>query len=213
MTATAATNSDELTTRQRILREASLLFAQKGYHGTSTREIATAVGIQQPSLFHHFESKDAIMAELIAFDLDEPVAVAEREAIAEGSPAVRFYRYLVWDIAFLCRSPYNLSSIETVRDDPAFASAGVRFHRLAAARESMIGEAIAAGEFIDIDPAFAQQTILWMIQGTISEMTGEPEQRATEVAHQVASFAVRALLADPSRLDEVRAIATTEEPK
>ena len=116
---TAPTDVTGLSTRQRILREASLLFATKGYHGTSTREIAAAVGIQQPSLFHHFESKDTIMAELIAFDLDEPVAVAERcKAAADGSPAVRLYRYLVWDIAFLCSSPYNLSSIEAVRTNP-----------------------------------------------------------------------------------------------
>ena len=206
---TASPDLTDLSTRQRILREASLLFATKGYHGTSTREIAAAVGIQQPSLFHHFESKDAIMSELIAFDLDEPVAIAEREAAADGSPAIRLYRYLVWDIAFLCSSPYNLSSIETVRTDPAFASAGERFKRIAAARETMITQAVAAGEFIEIDPTFAQQAILWMITGTVTEVSGETDDRAREIAHQLASFALRALLKDPSQLKEIQAIAST----
>ena len=108
-----AVESGSVTTRQRILRVASALFAQKGYHGTSTREIATAVGIQQPSLFHHFESKEAIMSELIDFDLDEPLAVAEREAAATGSPAVRLFRYLAWDVEYLCESPYNLCLLYT----------------------------------------------------------------------------------------------------
>ena len=210
---TAPTDVTGLSTRQRILREASLLFATKGYHGTSTREIAAAVGIQQPSLFHHFESKDTIMAELIAFDLDEPVAVAEREAAADGSPAVRLYRYLVWDIAFLCSSPYNLSSIEAVRTDPAFASAGHRFRRIAEARESMIAQAVTAGEFIEIDPTFAQQAILWMITGTVTEVSGEPDDRAREIAHQLASFALRALLKHPSQLEEIQAIASTNDPE
>jgi AcrR family transcriptional regulator len=210
---TTASNIEELTTRQRILREASLLFAKKGYHGTSTREIANAVGIQQPSLFHHFNSKDAIMAELIAFDLDEPVAVAEREAAATGSPAVRFYRYLLWDIAFLCRSPYNLSSIESVRADPTFTSADRRFRRLATARETMIRDAITTREFVEIDPTFAQQAILWMIQGTLSEVSGETPDRANDIADQLASFAMRALLADPTQLDDIRAIATNRGPE
>lgn len=192
------------TTRQRILREASALFAQKGYHGTSTREIATAVGIQQPSLFHHFESKDAIMSELIDFDLDQPLAVAEREALAGGSPAVRLYRYLAWDVEYLCRSPYNLSPVQMMLSDPVFAEAIERYERLVAARQSMIREAITLGEFVDVDAAFAQQAITWMIRGTIATADDQTAVQAHETAERLASFAVRALLRDPDKLDEIR---------
>jgi len=192
------------TTRQRILREASALFAQKGYHGTSTREIAAAVGIQQPSLFHHFESKDAIMSELIDFDLDEPLAVAEREAAASGSPAVRLYRYLAWDVEYLCRSPYNLSPVQLMLSDPVFSGAVERYGRLVDARQSLIRGAIAAGEFIDVDPAFAQQAIVWMIRGTIADAEEQTPAQARETADHLASFAVRALLKDPDELDQIR---------
>ena len=192
------------TTRQRILLEASALFAQKGYHGTSTREIATAVGIQQPSLFHHFESKDAIMSELIDFDLDEPLAVAEREASAEGSPAMRLYRYLVWDVEYLCRSPYNLSPVQLMLADPVFAGAVERYERIVAARQALIREAVAAGEFVDVDPAFAQQAITWMIRGTIADADDQTSVQAQETAERLASFAVRALLRDPDELDQIR---------
>lgn len=195
------------TTRERILREASVLFAQKGYHGTSTREIATAVGIQQPSLFHHFESKDAIMSELIDFDLDEPLAVAEREAAAAGSPAVRLYRYLVWDVEYLCRSPYNLSPVQLMLTDPVFAGAVQRYGRLVAARESLIREAIEAGEFVDVDPAFAQKAIVWMIRGTIADAGEQTPTEARNTAERLASFAVRALLQDPNELQRIREAA------
>ena len=89
---TPATQGDTVPTRERILREASRLFAKKGYHGTSTREIAEAVEIRQPSLFHHFASKDMIMAELIDIDHGESAAVAMAEAGASGSAALRLYR-------------------------------------------------------------------------------------------------------------------------
>jgi AcrR family transcriptional regulator len=202
-----STESESPTTRERILREASALFAQKGYHGTSTREIATAVGIQQPSLFHHFESKDAIMSELIDFDLDEPLAVAEREAAASGSPAVRLYRYLAWDVEYLCRSPYNLSPVQLMLSDPVFSGAVERYGRLVDARQSLIRGAIAAGEFIDVDPAFAQQAIVWMIRGTIADAEEQTPAQARETADHLASFAVRALLEDPDELDQIREAA------
>ena len=195
------------TTRQRILREASALFAQKGYHGTSTREIATAVGIQQPSLFHHFESKEAIMAELIDFDLDEPLAVAEREAAATGSPAVRLFKYLAWDVEYLCRSPYNLSPVQLMLADPVFAGAVERYGRFVEVRESMIREAIEVGEFIDVDPAFAQKAIVWMIRGTIADAEEQTPRQARDTADHLASFAVRALLKDPDELDQIREAA------
>jgi AcrR family transcriptional regulator len=48
-----------------IVEAAGRLFGERGYDGTSTRQIADAVGIKQPSLFHHFASKQAIMEALL----------------------------------------------------------------------------------------------------------------------------------------------------
>jgi AcrR family transcriptional regulator len=195
------TESDGETTRQRILREASALFAQKGYHGTSTREIATAVGVQQPSLFHHFESKDAIMSDLIDFDLDEPLAVAERESAADGSPAVRFFRYLAWDVEFLGCSPYNLSPVHLMLSDPVFAGAVERHGRLVAACEALIRQAVASGDFIDVDPTLAQRAIDWMIRGTVAGAGDLTPQGAHDLADHLASLAVRVLLRIPDYRD------------
>ncbi|MDR9778931.1 helix-turn-helix domain-containing protein, partial [Rhizobium hidalgonense] len=44
--------------RGKILRVAAYLFQQQGYTRTTVRDIATMVGIQSGSLFHHFKSKD-----------------------------------------------------------------------------------------------------------------------------------------------------------
>jgi AcrR family transcriptional regulator len=52
-------------TRDEILRVALELFTQKGFEGTSVRDIATALGITQSSLYYHFASKDDIVATLM----------------------------------------------------------------------------------------------------------------------------------------------------
>jgi AcrR family transcriptional regulator len=53
------------TTRERIPVVALQLFAEKGYEATSMREIAEHLGITKPALYYHFDSKEAIVRELL----------------------------------------------------------------------------------------------------------------------------------------------------
>lgn len=52
-------------TRRTILKEAQILFMQKGYKSTSTREIAQQSKITQPALYHHFKDKETLYIEVI----------------------------------------------------------------------------------------------------------------------------------------------------
>ena len=49
-----------MTTKQKILKEALNLFAEKGYNAVYVGEIAEAVGIKAPSLYKHYKSKQDI---------------------------------------------------------------------------------------------------------------------------------------------------------
>lgn len=54
-----------MTTSERIVEEALELFAQKGFDAVSVGEIARAVGIKAPSLYKHYESKQAIFQAIL----------------------------------------------------------------------------------------------------------------------------------------------------
>lgn len=210
MGAETTTSPDEagITTRERILREASHQFAARGYFGSSTRDIAAKVGIRQPSLFHHFPSKQAIFQELLSYSLDDSALVADYLAHADGSPAARLYRFLVEDFRYLMNSPYDLRSIfnNDVLLDDEFAPWGQTAIELHVAVADIIRQGIEAGDFIDIEVSFARQAVSGLMLETIRERSlGEelPVQRPTRTA----DFMLRALLADSGRVEEVAAEA------
>src|SRR3954454_17757633 len=52
------------TRRDDLTRIAARLFAEKGYHGTSTADLAEALGVQKGSLYAHIESKADLLWEV-----------------------------------------------------------------------------------------------------------------------------------------------------
>jgi len=54
-------------TRERILKAAEVLFADRGYAGTRLHEIAHSVGVQKASLFHHFASKEDLYRAVLTY--------------------------------------------------------------------------------------------------------------------------------------------------
>jgi TetR/AcrR family transcriptional regulator, cholesterol catabolism regulator len=50
--------------RQELTRIAARLFAERGYQGTSLADLAAALGVAKPSLYHHIASKEDLLWEL-----------------------------------------------------------------------------------------------------------------------------------------------------
>jgi AcrR family transcriptional regulator len=78
-------------TRARIIAAAMRLFGEKGYDGSSTRDIAAAAGVNAPALQYYFDNKEGVLRACIEYIADhawdslaEGVIEAER-LIAEGA--------------------------------------------------------------------------------------------------------------------------------
>ena len=79
--------ADEAGRRGQILRESARLFREKGFDGTSVRDIAAATGLQSGSWVYHFKTKQDILAAVMEEGLQQ--ALERIEAIGHQRLAPR----------------------------------------------------------------------------------------------------------------------------
>ena len=75
-----------------LVRLAGGLFAARGFHGTSMRDIGDAVGMRRGSLYSHFESKEEIVECLLRPALLHLDTVLRDAAEGDGNGAERLER-------------------------------------------------------------------------------------------------------------------------
>lgn len=63
--------AESATRREELLSIAARLFAEKGFKNTTVRDIADAAGILSGSLYHHFDSKESMVDEILRSFQDE----------------------------------------------------------------------------------------------------------------------------------------------
>jgi AcrR family transcriptional regulator len=77
--------------RQEILRTAGRLFQQRGYDATSMNDVAAALKLSKGGLYHHFQSKDEILFEIMnhAMELTQERVIAPVRSIVGPEERLR----------------------------------------------------------------------------------------------------------------------------
>jgi AcrR family transcriptional regulator len=77
--------------RQEILRTAARLFQQRGYDATSMNDVAASLKLSKGGLYHHFQSKDEILFEIMnhAMEITEERVLAPVRGIANPEERLR----------------------------------------------------------------------------------------------------------------------------
>jgi AcrR family transcriptional regulator len=70
-----------------VLKAAIANFTELGYHGTSMRDIARDAGVTVASIYHHYPSKQEILAEIMAKTLSDVIASTRNALMGAGSSA------------------------------------------------------------------------------------------------------------------------------
>jgi len=162
MAATEASKYDQH--RQDAIRAAAAVFADKGYHGASTRDIAANLGIKQGSLYYYFDSKEDALAEVCLLALRDYAQQMDRIA-ASSQP---FEAKLIAAItAHVSRYREQSGAMKVFHAERLYLpdKKRERLHRLGSGYrqqlEGIFEEAVRKGDVrSDLDCHFAAQTVI-----------------------------------------------------
>jgi AcrR family transcriptional regulator len=180
-----------------ILDAAARLFSTRGYHATSVQDIADAVGILKGSLYHHFESKEAILYRIVK----EPIARLHRTvgeiAVMPGPAAARLERAAAAHVqAFHDHYPHlfvYLRETEDVRRGFR-ASAGLGPRDYERLWGDMVQSGMKSGEFrADLDPTVVVYGLLGMLNWLYKWYDPNGRLGPGEIAAQFSALALTGL--------------------
>jgi TetR/AcrR family transcriptional regulator, cholesterol catabolism regulator len=143
--------------RERILTSAAALFARKGVKATTVREIADEVGMLSGSLYHHFESKEAMVDEIITSYLEDLRTRYKAVLASDTDPRTRLHDLVVASLEVVEAHPH---ATEIYQNDVNYLARIERFSYLKNAGKEVQGtwlEVINAGVDLgvfrsDLDP-------------------------------------------------------------
>jgi AcrR family transcriptional regulator len=98
--------------REAILSAALDLFAERGFHGTAIPMVAERARVSTGTIYHYFESKEAIGNELFRQCKIALASALQVEQLAYGSPRQQFHVLFTRAAAFVKEHPKALAFLE-----------------------------------------------------------------------------------------------------
>jgi AcrR family transcriptional regulator len=179
------------------LRQAALtLFAERGYHGTSMKDLAAAVGVQAPSLYNHVGSKQELLRDVM-LDTSRRVLEEFEEAVA-GVADVRerlrraMHAYVLRHARFQREALIVNRELAALEEPVRTQVRDLRTeheHRVRA----LIDEGRRSGMFEVHSAALASFAMLEMAVSVARWFRADGRLDAGQVADEYAEFAVRIL--------------------
>lgn len=196
---------------QQIIAEATRLFAERGFSGTSLQDIADATGLTRPALYHYIKSKDDVLARLVAELAHGPAAELRRIRATEATdPAARLHEMVYRVAQGHARNPERFQLL--VRSEAYLPNELVEPYRKSrrdVLKEfaGVIGEGIRSGQFRPVDPRIAALSVIGQCNWIAWWHRPGTDDEADAVARAVADLAVASVLSntsEPAEADPAR---------
>lgn len=171
-------------------------FARRGFHATTTRDIAAGAGMSAAALYVHFPSKGALLFAISRSGHEQTLRLTEA-AIARGADPVAAVRELVGDfVAWHARRhtvarvvQYELHALSA----DEFATIAALRRRIERAVREVVVEGVTAGAFRVEDPATAARALLSLGIDVARWYTDRSRTAPATLGRQYAELAVRML--------------------
>jgi TetR/AcrR family transcriptional regulator, cholesterol catabolism regulator len=179
-------NSKVLRRESEIVDAAARLFAERGYHGTSTQAIADVLGMRQASLYYYFSSKEAALELVCLRGTDGFVEAAEAVVEGAGAPLEKLAQLIAAHLAPIeSRRDYVKVFINERRylPDASRRRLGRKTRRIERCFEHVILAGIADGSIRrDTDARLAMLAVLGMCNAVINWRETDQRREMAEVA-------------------------------
>lgn len=185
--------------RDRILDEAAKLFLSGGYGDTSLRDIASAVGIQPASIYHHFSSKEELFTEILRIGIEHTTRAFDEIAdLLDGSSTDNSPQEILTAhieghlIALFEHGPYTAANIVVFPVAPeAVKAAVVPIRDQYEQRWDSLLQDLATSGLLDpnLDVRMARRILLGSINSTIEWFTPQHHSRKKKDAQNVNDLA------------------------
>jgi AcrR family transcriptional regulator len=194
----AETNGQEMPTpvREDIILAATRVFSDRGYHAASMAEIAEAVGIRKPSLYHHVRKKEDLLFAIHERMVDELIEQTMPVFTSSMAPAEKLRGALTIAMRFVARHRDGVTVFLTEQR----AMSGERWTQLVVKRDfyehmvhQIIADGTASGAFIEVPPKIATKAILAMANWGYEWFQPDGPLTADEVADTFATIALKGL--------------------
>lgn len=129
--------------REAVLRTAAQFFNARGFHATSLDDVAAALNVTKPTIYHYFASKDEILFECTRRGLDNIAGAARDAALRGGSGADRL-RQMLTAYAHVIVADYGICVART-QDHQLSPESSARFRALKREIDGLIRQVIAEG--------------------------------------------------------------------
>ena len=180
-----------------ILTEATRLFAERGFAGTSLKDIADATGLTRPALYHYFANKEAVLARLVSDLTLAPAAELAKLGRLPGKSSVERLHAMAFDTALRhARQPERFRVL--VRSDaelPAELAQSYRDgrRRILAEFIAVIEQGVTSDELRPVDARTAALGIIGMCTWVAWWYRPDDDDDEREIAESLADMAVASL--------------------
>ncbi len=165
--------------RAQAIRAAAAVFAEKGFHGASTKDIAERIGIKQGSLYYYFKSKEEALGEVCLYGIED--YVQRMDGIAAGDQPFEA-KLLATVTSHLSSYRERNEALKVHNDERLYLPEEKRqkLHKLGSGyRKSLQGifqEGVANGELREsIDCHFAAQAVIGICNAWGDIIVREPD--------------------------------------
>ncbi|MDW5597618.1 TetR/AcrR family transcriptional regulator [Conexibacter stalactiti] len=183
--------------RERVLDEAAELFARKSYAGTTTEEIADAVGELRGTVYYHFENKQAILEAIQRRMTEELVRRLTEARNAGGTAAERVERMLAAFVDYALSRPSDFAtSLEDLKylEPKARRKAERRSDAVRLLLAEAIEDALAEAPRRNVDSGIAAVSILYALATMYRWYRPRGRLSRDEVIGQVTGLLLRGLI-------------------